>query len=93
MDTTQIILLTIIIVLAVFLIALGFQVFYVLKDVRKTLTRMNRLFDDADELVGQVKKPIDSASSFFTALTAGAGMAHILKRKENKEQKTSQSKK
>lgn len=87
MDTTQIVLLAVIIVLAIFLVALGFQVFFVLKDFRKTLTRANRLFDDADDLVGQVKKPIQSAGSFVTALTAGASIAHLLKRgeKEKKE--------
>ena len=55
MDTTQTVLLAVIIVLAIFLVALGFQVFFVLKDLRKTLARMNRLFDDADDLVDQVK--------------------------------------
>ena len=90
MDTTQIVLLAVIVVLAIFLVALGFQVFFVLKDLRKTLTRMNRLFDDADDLVGQVKKPIQTAGTFVTALTAGAGIAHLLKRgeKEKKEKNT-----
>ncbi|MCR4324601.1 MAG: hypothetical protein NUV69_02855 [Candidatus Curtissbacteria bacterium] len=85
MDITQTILLTVIVVLAVFLAALGFQVFFVLKDMRKTLWRMNRLFDDADDLVSQVKKPIDSAGNFFTALTAGAGIAHILNKPKGKK--------
>lgn len=91
MDTTQIVLLAVIVVLAIFLVALGFQVFFVLKDLRKTLTRANRLFDDADDLVGQVRKPIQSAGNFVTALTAGAGIAHLLKRgsKEPKESKGS----
>ena len=94
MDTTQAILLAVIIVLAIFLVTLGFQVYFVLKDIRKTLWRMNRLFDDADDLVGQVKKPIESASSFFTALTAGAGIAHLLKRgsKETKGEKKESTK-
>lgn len=88
MDTTQIVLLAVIVVLAIFLVALGFQVFFVLKDLRKTLTRMNRLFDDADDLVGQVKKPIQTAGNFVTALTAGAGIAHLLNRgKGSKEAK------
>jgi hypothetical protein len=87
MDMTQAILITVIIILAIFLVALGFQAYFVLKDFRKTLTRMNRLFEDADDLVGQVKKPIDSAGNFFTALTAGAGIAHILKNKTGKSTK------
>ena len=80
MDITQTILLAIIIVLAVFLVALGFQVFFVLKDLRKTLSRMNILFDDANNLIAEVKKPVESAGNFVSALTAGAGIAHLLKR-------------
>lgn len=86
MDITQTILLAIIIVLAIFLVALGFQVFFVLKDLRKTLTRMNMLFDDANGLIAQVKKPVESAGNFVSALTAGAGIAHLLKR-DSKDQK------
>lgn len=85
MDTTQIILFAVIIVLAIFLVALGFQAFFVLRDTRKALGRMNRLLDDADDLVGQVKKPIQSAGNFVTALTAGAGIAHLLKKGDKKE--------
>ena len=80
MDLTQIIILSVIIVLTIFLVVLGLQVFFVLRDLRKTLFRMNRLFDDTDDLVSQVKKPIQSAGNFFTALATGAGIAHFLKR-------------
>jgi len=80
MDLTQIVLLSVIIVLTVFLVVLGFQVFFVLRDLRFTLKRMNRLFDDANVLVDEVKKPIEKASNFFTALTAGAGLVHLLKK-------------
>lgn len=85
MDTTQIVLLAIVIILAVFLVALGFQTFFVLRDLRKSLVRMNKLFDDADDLVGQVRQPIESAGNFVTALVAGAGLTHLLKRGDKKE--------
>lgn len=85
MDITQTILLAIIIVLAIFLVALGFQVFFVLKDLRKTLTRMNMLFDDANNLIAEVKKPVESAGNFVSALTAGAGIMHLLKKGKSKE--------
>lgn len=87
MDTTQIVLLAIVIVLAIFLVALGFQAFFVLRDLRKSLVRMNRLFDEAEGLLGQVRRPIESAGNFVTALTAGAGIAHLLKRGDKKEKK------
>ena len=92
-DSTQIVLLAVIIVLTVFLVVIGFQVFYVLKDLRKTLFRLNRLFDDADDLVGQVKKPIESAGNIFTAMTAGVGIAHLLKKGSSSSAKASEDKK
>jgi len=87
MDTTQVILIAIVVVLGVFLVALGFQAFFVLRDLRKSLVRMNQLFDDADELLDQVRRPIESAGSFVSALTAGAGIAHLLKKGDSKEKK------
>ena len=76
MDTTQIVLLAVIIVLTIFLVVLGFQVFFV------------RLFNDANELVTEVKKPIEKAGNFFTALTAGAGLVQLLKKGKKNERST-----
>ena len=47
MDIAQIVTLSLIIVFAIILAILGFQMFFVLKDLRKTMFRLNRLFDDA----------------------------------------------
>jgi len=85
MDNTQIILLAIIIVLAIALVVLGFQAFFVLKDLRFTLKRMNRLFDDANDLVAEVKKPIEKAGTLFTAITTGAGIINLLKKGKEHE--------
>ncbi len=79
MDITQTVLLSIIIVLTIFLVILGCQAYFALKDLRKTLRKTNRLLDDADDIVAQVRKPVDSLSSILSALTAGAGIAHLLK--------------
>jgi len=80
MDATQAILLSAIVVLAIFIIAVGTQAFLTLKDLRKTLKKANKLMDDAENIVSQVKKPIEAAGNVFTAVTAGAGIAHIIKR-------------
>lgn len=80
MDATQAILLSAIVVLAIFIIVVGTQAFLTLKDLRKTLKKANKLMDDAEDIVSQVKKPIEAAGSVFTAVTAGAGIAHIIKR-------------
>lgn len=85
MDISQVVLLSVIIVLSIFLVTLGFQAFFVLKDMRKTLTRLNKFFDNVDDLVFQVKKPVTSAGALFTAITAGAGLNHLLQKKKAKE--------
>lgn len=87
MDLTQAILLSTIVVLAVFVVFLGFQVYFVLKDFRHTLHKVDRVLDDADGLLLEVKKPITSLSGIFTAITAGAGIAHFLKRLEGKNER------
>ncbi len=87
MDITQIVTLSVILVLTVFLVILGFQLFFVLKDFRKTLFKVNRLFDNADDLILQVKKPIEQAGSVVTAMTAGVGIAQLLKKIGEKDSK------
>lgn len=80
MDITQSIILSIIIVLAIFLVVVGVQVFFTLKELRKSLKKANKLMDDADDIISQVKKPIETAGNLVTALTAGAGIAHFIKK-------------
>ena len=87
MDTTQIVLIAIAIVLAVFLVALGFQAFFVLRDARKTLVRMNHLFDDTEELVDDIRRPLETAGNFVAVLTAGAGFSNLLKKSKDEKKK------
>jgi len=90
LDLTQIILLSVIIVLTIFLVILGFQVFFVLRDLRSTLKRLNQLFAEANTLVSEVKKPIEKAGTFVTALTTGAGLVHLLKKGKHDEGQSKQ---
>lgn len=87
MDITQTVLLAVTIVLAVFLVVLGFQIFFVLKDVRKTLFKINNIFDEADEMIARVKKPVESASGLLSALATGVGIANILKKTSKKDER------
>lgn len=80
MDATQAIILSVIIVLTVFLIVIGFQLFFVLKEFRLTLKKSNRILDDTQDFITQVKKPIESANNIIAAVTTGAGIAHFLKK-------------
>ena len=87
MDITQIILLAVTIVLAIFLVVLGFQIFFVLKDVRKTISKVNKIFDEADDMIGRVKKPVESASGIISAMATGVGIAHLIKKVSRKNER------
>lgn len=80
MDVTQSVILSVIIVLSIFLVIIGVQAFFVLKDLRKTLKKMDSLIEDSQDLIVNIKKPIESASNVFTAVTTGAGIAHFVKK-------------
>ncbi len=85
MDTTQIVLISVIVVLTLFLVVIGFQVFFLIRDFRKTLARTNRLLDATDQLFTNTKKPIEASGPSFAAITTGVGLAHFLKKLEKKK--------
>jgi len=49
---------------------------------------MNILFEDANNLIAEVKKPVESAGNFVSALTAGAGIVHLLKKDKRSKEKS-----
>lgn len=77
MDLIQIILISAIVILAIFLVVIGFQAFFVLKDLRKTIKKTNRLLDSSDELVTDVRKPIETIEN-AVSLFSGRKLGYIL---------------
>jgi len=71
-DTVQLVLLLVIVVLTVLLVILGVQVFYILKDVRNTLTKANRVLDNAGSITENISVPIATFSSLTSSLKAGS---------------------
>ena len=71
-DTVQLVLLLVIVILTVLLVILGIQVFYILKDVRNTLTKANRVLDNAVSITENISAPIATFSSLASGLKAGS---------------------
>ena len=71
-DTVQLILLLVIVVLTVLLVVLGIQVFYILKDLRNTLSKANRVLDNAGSSSENVSVPIATFSTLVSGLKAGS---------------------
>lgn len=73
-DLPQLILIVVIIVLTVVLVVLGIQIFFILKESKETLQKVNKILDGASGIVGSsalFKNPIvkvlaGTALAFFT---------------------------
>lgn len=77
-DPAQTALFLVVIVLTILLVVLGIQVFFILKELRKTIDKANKVLDDTGAITESVSKPISSLSSLAMGLKAGARIAKIL---------------
>jgi phosphoglycerate-specific signal transduction histidine kinase len=77
-DPAQTALFLVVIVLTILLVVLGIQVFFILRELRKTIDKANKVLDDTGTITESVSKPISSLSSLAMGLKAGAKIARIL---------------
>ena len=76
-DPVQAILLVIIIVLTVLLVVLGVQVFFILKDLRKTISKTNKVLDNADSITENIEAPLSMLSSLAGGVKASSLIAIV----------------
>jgi hypothetical protein len=86
-DPAQILLIVIIIILTIFLIILGIQVSLILRDLRKTISKANKVLDDSAEITEAVKGPIVGLSTAVMGFKAGSTFLNIINKVTKKEQK------
>jgi cell division protein FtsL len=77
LDTVQLVLLFVIIIVSLLLVVLGVQVYFILKEVRKTITKANEVLTDAPHITESVSVPISSLSSLASGLKAGSIIAAL----------------
>ena len=71
-DAVQIVLLLVIVVLTVLLVVLGIQVFYILREFRKTISKTNSVLDNADSITQSIQDPLSAISSLTGGLRGGS---------------------
>ena len=72
MDILQIALIFLIALLTIFLTVTGVQVFFILKDLKKALDRLNKVLQTSEEIAEDIEKPMAAASNLVTTLERGA---------------------
>jgi|SRR5581483_7462856 len=89
MDTIQALLIAVVIILTVMLVVIGFQVFYILRELRKTLFKANRVLDNTQSITETVREPIASVSTLVAGLRSGSALVSIIKKlKEKSDEKS-----
>lgn len=79
-DPAQILLFIVIIILTLLLLVLGIQVFFILKDLRKTISKANKVLDNTGDITQSVSQPLTSISGVLMGLKAGGVIAKIIKK-------------
>lgn len=71
MDFLQIALVLLILLLGVMLSILGLQVFFILKDLRRSLDKLDNVLDNATEITEDLEKPARAAAEVTQAMETG----------------------
>jgi hypothetical protein len=64
-------------ILTMLLVVLGIQVYFILKEFRKTVVKANRVLDDTEQITKNVSAPLASLSTLSTTLQASSVFAII----------------
>ncbi len=73
-ETTQILLIAVITILTILLTVIGIQIVYILKEVRKTIEKVNKILEDA----GVASESFSKSIAGFSGLTSGLKTAFTL---------------
>lgn len=89
-DSVQLVLLLVIVILTILLVVLGVQVYFILKEVRRTIGKANKVLDTAGTITESVSAPISSLSQIVTGLKAGSiiTVAKFIKNLIGKDEET-----
>lgn len=93
MDTAQGLLVAVILVLTGLLVMIGFQVIKILRELKRSLEKMNKILDDAGVISESVAKPVANFSKLLETFTGGLKVVEWLvdfvKNKKTKKSKRS----
>ena len=67
MDLLQIALVFLILLLSIFLGITGIQVFFILRDLKKALDKLNGVLQTGENIAEDIEKPVSAISRFVTS--------------------------
>lgn len=79
-DPAQIILFLVIIVSTTLLVVLGIQVFFILRELRKTVGKANKILEDTGVITESVSTPLATLSTLMMGIKTGVSAVNLLKK-------------
>jgi len=86
MDTAQILLITVVSLLSILLVVVGFQVFLILKELKNTLSKANKVLDDAGKISESISRPVANFSTIVSGVKLSSLIASFLSKKKKNEE-------
>lgn len=87
-DAAQAVLLFVVVILTILLVILGIQVFLILRELRRTVRKANKVLDDAGTITETVSRPISSLSTIAQGVKTGSAIAAMLRGKKKYSKKS-----
>ncbi len=84
-DPVQAVLLTVIILLTILLAVLGIQVFFILRELSRTVRRATRVLENTQTITESVSQPMSFLSGILLSTKSLSAISKILKRKSDKD--------
>lgn len=88
MDTTQLLLTTTLAVTTIFLIVVGVQLFFVLRELQKTIHRVNSIVDGFEKVGGAVQHGFTEVFGFLAGIKTFFKAADAVSKKRHERRKT-----
>lgn len=80
LEPTQILLIVVITVLTIVLTIIGIQFFLILKELRKSVQKMNQILDDSTVVSGIVARSITGVAGMLSGVKAGLSVLNFFKK-------------
>jgi cell shape-determining protein MreC len=84
MDAAQILIILVVGVLAFVLLILGVQIFFILREFKNTISKVNKVLDDTGVITESVATPVANLSNILTSVKAGAALLKLFQKKHAK---------
>jgi len=81
MDPVQLVIIIVTIVLTILVVVLGVQVWFILKEIRLSFQKINKMLDDAGRVSGTVSEGFSGMTGLVNGLKAGLSLFSNFRKK------------